>query len=61
MDPNKTLIQLRNLSDQINKMDFDSVNSSTVDSIASEMSELFQELDSWITKGGFLPTDWKNS
>jgi hypothetical protein len=25
----------------------------------NEISELFQALDEWISKGGFLPKDWK--
>lgn len=52
MDPNATLEQLRALMDECNdEQDWDSCSQDTV-------KELFEALDEWICRGGFLPQDW---
>ena len=66
MDPNATLAQLRELSklvlpDEANALDAsedlaDAFNDAT-DRLA-ELANLFEALDGWIMKGGFLPKEW---
>jgi hypothetical protein len=51
MDPDAALVELRALiyksaNDEADEWDHDRI------------SELFQALDMWLMKGGFLPKDW---
>jgi hypothetical protein len=48
MDPNATLAAIREL-----------LASDTPDVI--ELAELMEALDMWLSRGGFLPTDWERS
>src|SRR5574343_2048105 len=64
MDPDKTLKRLREVV-QIGKSTFDLTPEETkVDDLielfckAQETIELFEALDGWLSKGGFLPKDW---
>lgn len=50
MDPNKTLNELRKVMAEIRR--------TPQSDEADEAAELFQALDDWITRGGFLPKDW---
>jgi hypothetical protein len=52
MDPNEALDRIRNLirMDDVMPLDRDDVGT---------FIELVQSLDEWITKGGFLPSDWQ--
>lgn len=52
MDPNAALARLRELSVEINKDggDYD---------LIAEMSTVFDGLDQWLSRGGFLPTAWQ--
>ena len=47
MDPNKTLEQIRALAKYIGDHDYDA------------LVDLVNSLDSWLSKGGFLPDRWK--
>lgn len=51
MDPEITLFELRELAQDL---------SWNNDEISIRMGELFQNLDTWITNGGFLPKDWEH-
>jgi hypothetical protein len=56
MDPNANLEELRRhaeavLTDKPNMLDYQWR--------AQRMAELVQALDGWISKGGFLPSDWR--
>jgi hypothetical protein len=53
MDPDAALAQIREL---IVKHQTSSEEMSTSD--AAELVELVDSLDEWMTKGGFLPTEW---
>jgi hypothetical protein len=53
MDPDATLAQIRNL---IIQHQTSAEEMSTSD--AAELVELVDSLDEWMTKGGFLPTEW---
>ena len=55
MDPNETLRCLRALSKQIIK---ENENEEMPDN-GMHMANIFQALDEWIVKGGFLPQDWQ--
>jgi hypothetical protein len=47
MDPNQTLADLRELADKPVSLD-----------TCEEMQVLVSALDSWLSKGGFLPEAW---
>jgi len=54
MDPNATLAELRKYAAAGIPADTRRVQLQALD----RMCELVQALDEWLTKGGFLPTDW---
>lgn len=54
MDPNETLRQLREMVTEI--LDEGSEDDST--EREDEFAQLFQALDEWVSKGGFLPRNW---
>lgn len=49
MDPNETLARIRVLC---------TADGAWLDPEASELSELVEVLDEWLTRGGFLPSAW---
>lgn len=53
MDPDDALTQIREL---ITKHQTSGEEMSTSD--AADLVELIDGLDEWLTKGGFLPTEW---
>lgn len=53
MDPDATLAQIRAL---IIQHQTSSEEMSTGD--AADLVDLVDSLDEWLTKGGFLPTEW---
>lgn len=54
MDPNETLRLLREAITGLFAVDTDNASYDP----AVEIAERFQALDEWLSKGGFLPTDW---
>lgn len=54
MDPNAALERIRTIHRAL--MDDPSGNLRLVD----ELLELLAALDEWLSKGGFLPSDWTN-
>jgi hypothetical protein len=59
MDPNAALAELRRLV-IINNNDSSVTNreQAVIDARLDRMADLFEALDGWITRGGFLPTEW---
>lgn len=55
MDPDEALRQLREEAARILEA---ADNEEEAD--ATRMAELFQGLDEWVVRGGFLPKDWKS-
>ncbi len=53
MDPNATLARLREISQWWNEGDADASDLETA-------VELFETLDEWLSKGGYVPNDWKS-
>lgn len=51
MDPEEALRQIRELANPDNCFD--------ARDCYLELAELVRGLDEWITRGGFLPADWK--
>jgi hypothetical protein len=52
MDPDATLIELRALAGR-------EYGGDTLDEDETfRLAELIHNLDEWLTRGGFLPTDW---
>ncbi len=53
MDPNEALAQLRRYADA-------AVDDAPEDWL-DMAPELFQALDDWLSRGGFLPADWQRT
>lgn len=53
MDPNETLEELRHLMCAIQNDEY--IDTTTLFRIA----EMFNNLDSWLCEGGFLPSAWR--
>jgi hypothetical protein len=59
VDPNEALRQLRaKLTELDESPDLDLAN---LTMLASEARELFEGLDGWLHKGGFLPRHWAHA
>ena len=56
MDPDATLLLLRELTDDIHKRSEDKLVDLTEQ--AENMATLFDALDKWLTVGGFFPEAW---
>lgn len=56
MDPDATLATMRDLRQAI--MTSTGGDEDALRSDAFELAELVEALDEWLTKGGFLPTEW---
>jgi hypothetical protein len=56
MDPNETLRRMRELHTQWNE-------ESAIDSVdlAAAMFDYFDALDTWLSRGGFLPDAWRQT
>lgn len=65
MDPEANLEEQRSLSESIlEALDVDEDEGEEVDmdavrDDANRLAELVQALDQWISRGGFLPKDWR--
>lgn len=57
MDPNETLTKLREIKRRIQANVDTGTPLSPAD--APDMADLFEALDDWLSKGGFLPADWQ--
>ena len=61
MDPEANLKELRELTKMVAEADLnDKDGLEAIAETAPRMAELFQALDEWLTKGGFLPKDWSH-
>jgi len=59
MDPNITLQDIRNICQRIHS-DYVNEDSNGVDQDdAYSLVECITNLDAWLSKGGFVPNDWK--
>ena len=68
MDPNTTLATLREACETVRKADqmeseeVDPINlairSELLTMVVYAMVEAIEDLDEWLSKGGFLPADW---
>lgn len=54
MDPNETLRMMRGIAAEIVE------TQSNLDNPGYDLAALFQELDAWLMRGGFLPQAWKD-
>lgn len=61
MDPNAALKELRELTKGCHEEVTDLLVLGTFEVRARRVVELFEYLDEWITKGGFLPADWRKT
>jgi hypothetical protein len=59
MDPNAALAEIRRLIDNLKFQIEPDTGLVDLDD-ASELIDRFESLDGWLSKGGFLPTDWRH-
>jgi len=55
MDPNETLEELRQRTEDALSGGY---AMGDMDVVATDLAILFEALDQWLSKGGFLPSDW---
>jgi hypothetical protein len=58
MDPNETLRLLRERAANVIRQADEGLDNPEA---CFDLAEAFQNLDEWISKGGFLPDAWKNT
>jgi hypothetical protein len=59
MDPNATMLVIRELLEQIEHMDSTHPdNHAELASLGLDLAEHVRALDDWLAKGGFLPSRW---
>ena len=58
MDPNVTLLRIRVLRTQI-QMHLICNRPHKIEEPSAELCELVESLDGWLSRGGFLPKEWK--
>jgi hypothetical protein len=56
MDPNQALSDIRWIVRDLDENEYRGRNAATA---LYDLADMFNALDAWITKGGFLPTDWE--
>lgn len=54
MDPNVALAEIRHLILEIQNADQEDARLEA----GAELIDYFEALDGWLSRGGFLPTDW---
>lgn len=59
MDPNANLNEFRDLRDDIRTAEYRGEKVSMVDLF--HVFELYEAMDTWLTKGGFLPRPWADA
>lgn len=57
MDPNKTLENIRAVIADMEQRH----TVAEITMLHDELYWLIKDLDQWLTKGGFLPTDWQHN
>ena len=55
MDPNELLKEIRRLIKVVDLVEDDEA----LISVYRDMQYRFEELDEWLSKGGFIPKDWE--
>ncbi len=64
MDPTETLRRLRNIMAAFDAEDATPMSTADTERLASlgeEFVNTFEDLDEWLSKGGFLPADWQQA
>lgn len=61
MDPNAALRTIRSIVKQVLTADQSRIDPLALQAAALEMSEAFDGLDEWLTRGGFLPEMWERT
>jgi hypothetical protein len=59
MDVNETLRMLRTMADGLIHESDSGASPERVAAIGDTLAELVQAMDQWLSRGGFLPTDWQ--
>jgi len=61
MDPNETLRLLRLRAEKLQKLMDRGTSDFELDTATQEMLDSWKALDEWLSKGGFLPSDWRST
>ncbi len=61
MDPDANLKEMRELYQKMRKYENLLVARSVIQDDSMRLIELLEAMDEWLSKGGFLPEDWKES
>jgi hypothetical protein len=64
MDPNQTLAELLAIANGLYDADTDNMDANALREIAEHgcmLAEYVKNLDEWLTKGGFLPSQWTST
>lgn len=56
MDPNETLAVIRRITSQVLNTD---LTTTEVSDLLWNLAESVNDLDGWLSRGGFLPDTWK--
>lgn len=63
MDPDKALKQLRKKVERFQQIEEGGLPAAEehggLTTLGSEIAQIFDGLDGWLSEGGFLPRDWK--
>lgn len=57
MDPDAALARIRDTRKRFDEAERDGLNTTAL-ILAQELAEAIEDLDDWLSKGGFLPKDW---
>jgi hypothetical protein len=60
MDPNQALTDAREAAKVADEAAEGDSNDAEIDALRDAL-ESYRALDEWLTRGGFLPTDWRDS
>jgi hypothetical protein len=58
MDPNANLQEQRRILAELGAAGLSQDGQAQIASLANQLIELIDELDTWVANGGFLPAEW---
>lgn len=61
MDPNACLEKIRDLYERLVRVSDAEPDAPVAAEDAQELAEAVNDLDDWLCKGGFLPSDWNRN
>lgn len=61
MDPNIALMHIRNIVADIRAAEKAEAEAEDIADLAHDLADVVDDLDRWISKGGFRPDDWNDN